>query len=55
LLDLHIGGRHSVEGFDCLRKLRGLGYQGFVVMWSGDNSLAMAHRGARAGAKGYLL
>jgi len=55
LLDVHFDERHAAEGFDFLRKLRGLGYQGLVVIWSGDCSLAMAHEAVRAGANGYLL
>jgi DNA-binding NarL/FixJ family response regulator len=55
LLDLHFDERHAAEGLDCTRELLASGYRGAVVILSSDDSFAMAHEAARAGAHGYLV
>jgi CheY-like chemotaxis protein len=55
LLDLHFDRRLAAEGLDCCRDLIASGYEGAVVILSGDESFDMAHEAARAGAHGYLV
>jgi DNA-binding response OmpR family regulator len=54
LLDLHLTPRQA-DGLECLRIVRGRGFEGPVFIYSADDSLGCVHEAVVAGADGYLV
>jgi two-component system nitrate/nitrite response regulator NarL len=52
LLDVHLDGE---DGLNSIERFRAAGFWGSLIVFSGDDSFATAHRAARAGADGYLV